>query len=60
MKDMIGVRLPREIKEVIEELAEKENRSVSNYVYTALLTFLRDNASVDVDKLLGKKGRGKK
>jgi predicted transcriptional regulator len=60
MKDMIGVRLPKEIKNVIEELAEKENRSISNYVYTALLTFLRDHADVDVDMLLGKKSSGKK
>ena len=57
---MIGVRLPREIKEVIEDLAEKENRSVSNYVYTALLAYLRGNAGVDVDKVLGKKGSRKK
>jgi predicted transcriptional regulator len=59
MKDMIGVRLPKEIKNVIEELAEKENRSISNYVYTALLTFLRDHTAVDVDMLLRKKSNGK-
>lgn len=34
--DIISVVVPREIKQKIKELAEKENRSIANYVATIL------------------------
>ncbi|MFZ7126993.1 MAG: ribbon-helix-helix protein, CopG family [Desulfobacterales bacterium] len=54
MKDMIGVRVPKEIKAALERLAAQENRSVSNYVYNALLVYLKEHAGIDVDKLVKK------
>lgn len=53
-KDMIGVRVPKEVKKVLEKLAAQENRSISNYVFNALLVYLKDHAGVDVDSLLKK------
>jgi len=48
---MIGFRTTAEIKELIQKLAFKENRTVSNWLENALLTYLREHENVNVDEL---------
>jgi len=40
---MIGLRIEQELRDLIEELAEKENRTLSGFVINAVLTYRKEN-----------------
>ena len=40
--ELVGVRIPSEIKEKLQEIADKETRSLSNLVLKVLKDFLVD------------------
>ena len=39
---VVGVRLPQDAKDKLEELAEEEHRSLSNLISKILLDYLKD------------------
>ena len=44
---MIGLRIDPELKQRLQELADEENRSLSNFVINAILTFLKEHKGID-------------
>lgn len=44
---MIGFRVPKQLKKLLEELAEKENRTLTSYIINAILTYSKDHHDVD-------------
>ena len=40
--ELVGVRIPSEIKENLQKIADEETRSLSNLVLKVLKDFLRD------------------
>jgi uncharacterized protein (DUF1778 family) len=47
MKIMIGLRVTKEFKALLQEQANAEHRSLSNFVIHAVLTYLRKEKGVD-------------
>jgi predicted transcriptional regulator len=47
MKLMIGFRASREFREFLQEMARKENRSLSNFIINAILTYLKEHHGVE-------------
>ena len=47
---MLGLRIEPELKNVLQKLADEENRSLSNFVINALLTYLKEHKGVDWKK----------
>lgn len=54
MKVTLSFKVDPHLKEALEHLANKENRSLSNYVVTALMKHLKEQG-IDWQKDLGKK-----
>jgi uncharacterized protein (DUF1778 family) len=50
MKIMLGIRIEPEFKNLLQKLADEENRSLSNFVINALLTYLKEHKGVDWKK----------
>jgi len=48
---MIGLRIEQELRDLIEELAEKENRTLSGFVINAVLTYIKQTHKIDWHKL---------
>jgi len=42
MKIMIGLRVTKEFKKLLQDQADEENRSLSNFVIHAVITYLRE------------------
>lgn len=42
----IIVSIPKQFKEFLQECAEKENRSVNNYIYTVLLRYHEEKGMI--------------
>ena len=47
---MIGIRADREFKQFLEEVADEDNRSLSNFVMHAVLTYLKEHKGIDWKK----------
>jgi hypothetical protein len=54
-KIMIGCKVDSEFKELLEKLADEENRSLSNFIINALLAYSRDHKGIDWKKRKGVK-----
>jgi predicted transcriptional regulator len=50
MKIMIGIRIEPELKGKLEKLADEENRSLSNFIVNATLTYIKDHKNIDLKK----------
>jgi predicted transcriptional regulator len=44
---VIGIRLSLEVKEKLQRLAEKDHRSLSNFIGKIVLEYLRERGEVD-------------
>ncbi len=51
MKDIIYIRIDKEIKQKLDMLALKDNRSLNNYIVTLLTKFV-ENKEKDLKELL--------
>lgn len=47
MKEMVGVRLETELKELLQDLAEKEHRPLSNYIRFIILDWLSTHKAIE-------------
>jgi uncharacterized protein (DUF1778 family) len=47
MKIMIGFKASREFKEFLQGMAKSENRTLSNFIVNALLTYIREHKGVE-------------
>ena len=54
MKGMIGVRLEPRLREILEDIAEEEQRSISNLVRLIILDWLQSKKGIDWRKELKK------
>jgi uncharacterized protein (DUF1778 family) len=50
MKIMLGIRVEPKLKDLLQKLADEENRSLSNFVINAILTFIKEHKAVDWKK----------
>jgi uncharacterized protein (DUF1778 family) len=50
MKIMIGLRVTEEFKQFLQEQAEKENRTLSNFIENAVLTYVKEHKDIDYKK----------
>jgi len=50
MKIMIGLKVDTEFKKFLQKMAEDENRSLSNFILNAVLTYIKDHKGVDWKK----------
>ena len=50
MKIMIGFRVTPEFKKFLEEQADEENRTLSNFIENVLLTYLKEHKEIDWKK----------
>ena len=44
---VIGFRVPKELKKLLEELADKENRTLTSYIVNAVVTYTKERHSID-------------
>ena len=44
---MLGIRIHPELKKRLQELADKDGRSLSNYVNKIILSYLKDHEGID-------------
>ena len=47
---MIGFRVSPEFKALLQRLADEENRTVSNFIENAVLTYIKEHKGVDPKK----------
>ncbi len=47
MRPMIGFRIDQELKDLLEKLAQKENRTLSNFIINAILTYIKNHHKID-------------
>jgi predicted transcriptional regulator len=50
MNPMIGLRVSPEFKALLQKLADEENRTVSNFVENAILTYIKEHKGIDPKK----------
>jgi len=46
-KELIGLRVSKELKKVIQEAALNENRNLSNFIKHCILTYLKEKKGID-------------
>ena len=46
-KIMIGFKVDPEFKNFLKRLADEENRSLSNFIINAILTYIKEHKNVD-------------
>ena len=46
-KIMIGIKVDRELREILKEAAKDENRSLSNFIKHCLLTYLKEKKGIE-------------
>ena len=49
-KIMVGFKVTAEFKAFLQKMAKKENRSLSNFVINALLTYIKEHHGIDWNK----------
>jgi predicted DNA-binding protein len=47
MKEMVGVRLETELKGLLQDMADKEHRPLSNYIRFIILDWLSTHKGID-------------
>ncbi len=47
---MIGFKATKEFKEFLKKMAEQENRTLSNFITNALLTYIKEHQGIDWKK----------
>jgi predicted transcriptional regulator len=47
MKTVIGIKVSPELKNILQEAAKDENRSLSNFIKHCLLTYLKEKKSIE-------------
>ena len=47
---MLGIRIHPDLKKLLQELAEKDGRSLSNYVNQIIHSYLREYENIDWKK----------
>lgn len=47
---MIGLRVTSEFKKFLQEQAESENRTLSNFIENAVLTYIKEHKGIDYKK----------
>jgi len=57
MKIMIGLRVTEKFKKLLQKQADEENRTLSNFIMNALVTYLKDYKGINWHKESGKKGK---
>ena len=55
MKIMIGFRVTSEFKEFLQKLADRENRTLSSFLYNALIYYIKKEHKLDWRKEKPKK-----
>ena len=46
-KELIGIRVSKELKKIIQDAAQDENRSLSNFIKHCILTYLKEKKGID-------------
>ena len=54
MKEMIGIRLEHRLRKILEDIADEEQRSLSNLVRLIILDWLESKKGIDWRKELKK------
>ena len=49
-KIMIGLKVEPDLKDMLQELADDDNRSLSGFVLNALLRYIKDHHGIDWKK----------
>ena len=45
--DLVGLRVPKDLKKILEGLARKEHRSLANFCFKCIVTCLKHHYNVD-------------
>ncbi|MFZ7128141.1 MAG: DUF1778 domain-containing protein [Desulfobacterales bacterium] len=52
---MLGIRVEPELKKLLQKLADEENRTLSNFVLNAVMTYLQEHKGIpDWKKAIGR------
>ena len=51
---MIGIKIEPKIKEVLQKLANKESRNLSNFCYHAIKIYVKEHLNIDIEKEVDK------
>lgn len=46
-KELIGLRVSKKLKKLIQDTAQDENRSLSNFIKNCILTYLKEKKGID-------------
>jgi uncharacterized protein (DUF1778 family) len=57
MKTMIGLRVSPKFKDFLQSQADKENRTLSNFITNAVLTYVKDHKGVEWREESSKKSK---
>ena len=44
---MVGFRAPKEFKDFLQKIADEENRTLSNFVMNALMSYIKEHHGID-------------
>ena len=47
---MMGLRIDPELKKFLQKMADDENRTLSNFIINAVLTYIKDHKGIDWKK----------
>ncbi len=47
---MMGLRIDPELKKFLQKMADDENRTLSNFIINAVLTYIKDHKEIDWKK----------
>jgi len=47
-KIMIGIRISETFKKLLQDQADEENRSLSNFIKHCVLTYLKEKKNIDI------------
>ena len=50
MKIMIGFKATKEFKAFLQKMAKKENRTLSNFIINALLTYIKEHRGIEYEE----------
>ena len=50
MKKMMGLRIDPELKKFLQKIADDENRTLSNFIINAVLTYIKVHKGIDWKK----------
>ena len=55
MKIMIGFKATKEFRDFLHKVAESENRTLSNFIVNAILTYIKEHKKIDYKETPPKK-----